>query len=113
MGEVYSSEYCRAWQTAQLAFGTYQKDPDLNFYPAEEYTDEQFDQMRQAVLPFLSTVPEEGVNTVVVGHDDVFEAGTGIYPEPQGIAYVLKPKGDGEFEILANMLPEDWALLPE
>ena len=52
------------------------------------------------------------MNTVLVGHDDVFEAATGIYPEPQGVAYVLKPDGQGGFEILANMMPEDWALLP-
>ena len=26
VGEVYSSEYCRAWQTADLAFGHYRKD---------------------------------------------------------------------------------------
>jgi hypothetical protein len=26
---------------------------------------------------------------VIVGHDDVFEAATGIYPEPQGVAYIL------------------------
>lgn len=112
VGAVYSSEYCRAWQTADLAFGEYQKDPALNFYPAEEYTDAQFAQMRDAVMPFLTAAPAAGMNTVLVGHDDVFEAATGIYPEPQGVAYVLKPDGQGGFEILANMMPEDWALLP-
>ena len=112
VGAVYSSEYCRAWQTADLAFGQYQKESALNFYPAEEYTDAQFAQMRDAVTPFLTAVPPSGANTVLVGHDDVFEAATGIYPEPQGIAYVLEPDGQGGFEILANMLPEDWALLP-
>jgi hypothetical protein len=27
VGEVYSSEYCRAWQTADLAFGDHRKTP--------------------------------------------------------------------------------------
>ncbi|MEM1309117.1 MAG: histidine phosphatase family protein, partial [Cyanobacteria bacterium P01_H01_bin.153] len=66
-----------------------------------------------AVMPLLTAVPEPGTNTVIVGHDDVFESATGIYPEPQGVAYVVKPDGDGGFELVANLLPEDWALIPE
>jgi hypothetical protein len=47
-----------------------------------------------------------GKNTVLVGHDDSFEAATGIYPEPMGVTYVMKPQGDGEFEILGH-IPHD------
>jgi len=46
VGEVYSSEYCRAWQTADLAFGRHRKTPDLNFEPAEDYSEEQSVAMR-------------------------------------------------------------------
>ena len=111
VGEVYASEYCRAWQTADLAFGQHQKDPALNFEPAEDYTDAQVAQMRDNVMPFLTTVPAPGTNTVVVGHDDVFDAATGIYPEPQGVAFVVKPDGQGGFDLVANLRPEEWALL--
>ncbi|MGK7910278.1 MAG: histidine phosphatase family protein [Synechococcus sp.] len=111
VGEVISSEYCRAWQTAQLAFDTYEKTSDLNFFPAEEYTDEQFAQMRDAVMPYLTEPVEAGTNRVLVGHDDVFESAAGIYPEPQGIAYILTPDGNGGFTLVANMNPEDWALM--
>ncbi|HEY9887979.1 MAG TPA: histidine phosphatase family protein [Candidatus Obscuribacterales bacterium] len=113
VGKVYASQYCRAWQTAAIAFGNYEKSPALNFYPAEEYTDEQFAQMRAAVMPFLTAVPPRGLNTVIVGHDDVFEAATGIYPEPQGVAYVVQPDGNGGFELIANLTPLDWALIPD
>ena len=108
VGQVISSQYCRAWQTADLAFGEYEKNPALNFLPFEEYTDEQVEQMKSNVMPLLTALPESGMNTVIVGHDDIFESATGIYPAPQGIAYVLKPDGNGSFEILANMMPEDW-----
>jgi hypothetical protein len=87
VGEVISSEYCRAWQTADLAFSKHEKNSAL------------------------TAVPESGTNTIIVGHDDVFESATGIYPDPQGIAYVLKPDGNGSFEITANMLPEEWSQL--
>ncbi|MEL7333080.1 MAG: DVUA0089 family protein, partial [Cyanobacteria bacterium J06560_2] len=109
--EVITSEYGRAVETAAIAFGEYQKDAALNFLPFEDYTDAQVEEMRANITPFLTAVPEAGTNTVIVGHDDLFEAGAGIYPDPQGIAYVLTPDGNGSFEIVANLLPEEWAQL--
>lgn len=111
VGEVYSSEYCRAWQTADIAFGRYKKMSALNFPPSEDYTETQTKQMRDAVMPMLIAIPAPGTNTVIVGHDDIFEAATGIYPEPQGIAYILKPDGKGNFEIIANVQAEEWLTL--
>ena len=111
VGKVITSQYCRAWQTADLAFGTYEKNAKLNFLPFEDYTPEQEEEMKANVTPFLTEVPAQGTNTVIVGHDDIFEAATGIYPDPQGMAYVLKPDGSGSFTLEANELPEEWANL--
>ena len=108
---MIASDYCRAWQTAELAFGRYKKDSNLNFLPFEDYTDQQVEQMKANVTPLLIAVPAEGQNTVIVDHDDIFEAATGIYPDPQGIAYVLTPGGSGGFTLQANMLPDEWAQL--
>lgn len=108
VAKVISSQYCRAWQTAQLAFGRHVKSADLNFEPAEDYSDAQVASMRQRVRPHLSTMPPEGFNTVLVGHDDPFEAATGIYPEPMGVAYVVKPDGNGGFEIVTHINPDGW-----
>lgn len=111
VGKVYASEFCRAWQTADLAFGRYEKVAGLNFAPAEEYTDAQVKQMRDGIMPLLSAVPTRGTNTVIVGHDDVFEAATGIYPEPQGVAYIIKPDEKGKFELIANVMADEWEKL--
>jgi phosphohistidine phosphatase SixA len=108
VGDVTASQYCRAWQTASLAFGKYTKTADLNFEKGETYTDAQTKVMHDHVAPMLSAIPTAGTNTIIVGHDDPFEAATGIYPEPQGVAYVLKPTGDG-FEIVGHINPDDWA----
>ncbi|HEY9769898.1 MAG TPA: hypothetical protein V6C71_15620 [Coleofasciculaceae cyanobacterium] len=78
VGQVISSQYCRAWQTADLAFGQYEKNPALNFPKAEEYTEQQAAQMKAFLTPMLTAVPESGTNTVIIGHDDVFESATGI-----------------------------------
>ncbi len=111
VSNIITSQYCRAWQTAELAFGRYEKNPKLNFLPFEEYTDAQVEEMKANVMPLLTAVPQTGTNTVIVGHDDIFEAATGIYPDPQGIAYVLTPDGQGSFVLQANLLPEEWSKL--
>lgn len=108
VGAVYSSEYCRAWQTARIAFGSSQKLADLNFEPAEEYSDVQVAKMAGRIKPMLATHPAAGTNTIIVGHDDPFEAATGIYPKPQGVAYILKPRGSETFEIVGHVRPGDW-----
>ena len=111
VGTVVASDYCRAWQTADLAFGTYKRNSVLNFVKSEEYDEAQRLQMKNAVMPLLTAMPIPGTNTVIVGHDDVFDSATGIYPKPQGMAYVLKPDGRGKFDILANMPAEGWMMM--
>ena len=108
VAQVIASEYCRAWQTADLAFGRYVKNADLNFLPVADFSDEQMAEMSERVTPFLSAVPVDGLNTVIVAHDDPFEAATGIYPEPQGVAYVVRPLGDDGFELLARVPADAW-----
>ena len=83
IGTVISSEYCRAKDTATIAFGGYDTvDENLNFLPSEDYTDEQLDTYHDRVAPMLSEGITNG-NKVIVGHDDPFEGTTNIYPDPQ------------------------------
>ncbi|MEM1108120.1 MAG: histidine phosphatase family protein [Planctomycetota bacterium] len=113
VGHVYTSEYFRAWQTADLAFGRYEKLPQLNFLPFEDYTEDQVKLMQERVKPLVVEVPDDAMNTVIVAHDDPFEAVTGIYPEPQGTAYVLKPDGEGDFKVVARVEARGWLALAE
>jgi broad specificity phosphatase PhoE len=112
VGTVLSSQYCRAWQTADLAFGRHEKTAALNFAPAEEYTAAQIEAMRRQLEPLVSAVPKAGANTVIVGHDDPFEAVSGIYPEPQGVAYILDPDGKS-FTVLARIPADGWMALAQ
>jgi phosphohistidine phosphatase SixA len=111
VGTVLASDYCRAWQTADLAFGSFKRNSALNFVKSEEYSPAQRLQMKTAVMPLLTSLPTPGTNTIIVGHDDVFDAATGYYPKPQGMAYVLKPDGRGKFEIVASVGPEAWMMM--
>ena len=120
VGNVISSEYCRAYNTADLAFGTYTKDSNLNFLPCVECTPEDYNKYSERVSPLMSAQPEDGKNTFLVGHDDPFQGVTmpivpsnGIYPAPMGVAYVAKPLGDGKFNLVAKILPKQWQELAE
>ena len=107
VGDAISSEYFRAWQTAWLAFGTYKKDPQLKFLPFEEYTDAQVEEMKERVTPLLIKKPAQGTNTIIVAHDDPFEAVTGIYPKPQGVGFVMEPTGTS-FSVVGSIAPDAW-----
>ena len=108
VGKVWSSEYFRAWQTAWLAFEEYHKNDVFNFLPYEDYTEKQMANMKKRVSPFLGKIPQNAENTVIVAHDDPFEAATGIYPEPMGVCYVLEPHGNGKFSVLGRINPDEW-----
>ena len=41
------------------------------------------------------------------------EPPNGIYPAPMGVAYVVQPMGDGQFELIAKILPTEWQQLAE
>ncbi|MEL6398397.1 MAG: hypothetical protein AAFR26_04830 [Cyanobacteria bacterium J06626_4] len=110
VGDVITSEDCRTCNTADLAFGRYEKPSALNVEPAEKYMPEQMETMRANITPLLSAMPAEGQNTVLIGHDAVFAAVTGIDLEPQGVAYVARPNGQG-FELVANLNSDEWAAL--
>ncbi len=107
VGKVISSEYCRAWKTADLAFSKYEKSAKLNFEKAENYTAEQTATMKNNVAPMLSQKPQNK-NTVIVAHDDPFEAATGIYPDPMGVTYIIEPMGEKGFKIVGHIGPNDW-----
>ena len=92
----------------------------LNSLPCVECTDDDYKEYAKRVSPLMSATPEAGKNTFLVGHDDPFQGVTmtvdspnGIYPDPMGVAYVLKPMGDGQFQLVAKLLPPHWQVLAQ
>ena len=120
VGQVISSDYCRAYNTAQLAFGRYTKNSNLNFLPCVECTPQDYKEYSRRVSPLLSAKPASGTNTFLVGHDDPFQGVTmdveppnGIYPDPMGVSYVVRPMGNGKFQLVAKLLPTQWRALAQ
>lgn len=102
IGAVLASPMWRCRDTAQLAFGRHETNPDLFRRGALS---------RAARLTMLSTPPDSGKNEVLVTHQDVLlPIISGLHRDQlkEGDAFVVKPLGSGRFEILAQVTPADW-----
>lgn len=107
---VYASEYCRTTETARLlGFGPVQTTRDVLNTLAAEYAGGR-EALAAKARKRLSTLPPNGSNTVVVGHGNVFLMVAGIRP-PEAGAAVVRPTGDGEFEVLGVLSADDWVEL--
>jgi hypothetical protein len=56
----------------------------------------------------LATAPAKGSNAVIVSHTANLREAAGIWPKPEGVAYVFRPLPRGGFEAVARILPDEW-----
>ena len=105
-GEVYSSPYCRCVDTAKNIFGKATKSRALHFAIHLRTADRST--VTTQLLDLLSTVPPQGMNVGMVSHTANLQEAVGIWPKPEGVAHVFKPKGDGTFSYVGFMQPETW-----
>ena len=66
LGRVAASEYCRTRETAELAFGAFEDEPDLTGFPEE--SDPTYDERVRRTKELLAAPPPDGGNTVLVAH---------------------------------------------
>lgn len=102
VGDVRSSEFCRALETTRLAFGRAAPTAPLNLccMDGRGMTDtDRLEYLQRA----LATRPPPGTNTVLVGH------GAHMMADLQmGEAAIYAPDGAGSFTRIARVLPEEW-----
>jgi phosphohistidine phosphatase SixA len=106
VGEVLSSPFCRCKETAELAFGHYKVNPDLYF--AIDADAQQTKLFSEKLRVMLSSPPKGGTNRVIISHTANLKEAAGIWPKPEGVAIVFRPKADGTFEPIARVLPDEW-----
>ena len=106
VGAVITSPYCRCRDTAELAFGTSRVTEELRFGMGDDV--QQTTRLSQALQTMLSTPPEPGTNTVLVSHTANLKEAAGIWPKPEGAAYVFRPVPGQAFEYLGRIPPDAW-----
>jgi phosphohistidine phosphatase SixA len=112
VGAVYSSEYCRCWQMAQIAGWSYQIEPRLSLprsYP--NVTDADRARVTADLRGLLTQQPTAGTNTVLISHGYNMLALEGFQLGTQGEAAIFQPDGRGGYRLLVRLAPSDWDTL--
>jgi phosphohistidine phosphatase SixA len=109
VGTVTTSPFCRCKDTAQLAFGRFSVSSDLYFALGTDAAETK--RFAQSLRGMLSTPPAKQTNAVIVSHTANLREAAGIWPKPEGVAYVFRPLPGGKFEAIATVLAEDWGKL--
>ncbi len=107
VGTVFSSPYCRCKNTAELAFGKTEIADDLRFGLGDDM--QQTARLATSLKTRLSALPAPGTNTILVSHTANLKEAAGIWPQPEGAAYVFKPLHGQDFEYLGRIPPDAWA----
>jgi phosphohistidine phosphatase SixA len=111
VGTVTTSPFCRTKDTAKLAFGRFTVSNDLYFAIGTDAAETK--RFAESLRRMLSTPPAKATNAVIVSHTANLREATGIWPKPEGVAYVFRPLPAGKFEAIAMVLPEDWGKIAQ
>ena len=103
VGKVLSSPYCRAVESATLLAG--HAPDDTPYALVHRGGDLTYEMMAKNVRPLLGAVPDSGTNTLLVGHRPQMDD---IRFIEEGECYVLKPLGDGKFDLVGTIYDSDW-----
>lgn len=105
VSSVLSSPYCRSIDTAKIAFGKATVVQDLEFAVAKNEAETK--KLAAALRKHLGTRPARGTNIVIVAHSANLKEAVGIWPQPEGAAYIFQPQGEGT-KYVARVGPEEW-----
>ncbi len=111
VAQVWSSDFCRAWQHAEAMFGkgSYTITDRLTVplsYPGVNDADRALAAKNLNAL--LAQAPPAGKNTVLISHGINVQIATGYHPNTQGEAVVFRPDGKGGYARLGSVLPGEW-----
>ena len=107
IGQVISSDVCRALETAQLAnVGAVVTHDDLHRIPKRP--DHKFHEGRAKLI---ATPPQPATNTLLVGHIHFGNGADQRLFMEIGEIIVFRPQGEGSPDVVARIRFEDWAKL--
>ena len=112
VGEVYTSKFNRAYETAVLAgFEDIERTIDLTEGGLVATPDEN-SRRAEAFRKMLAQVPDKGKNNFLITHKpNIVDAlGKDWFDVKEGEASIFKPKG-GKYELVARIQMDDWPKL--
>ncbi|HZW24901.1 MAG TPA: histidine phosphatase family protein [Gallionella sp.] len=107
LGEIFSSPLCRAKESAAAAFGANIVVNNSLMYTANMTGEEKKPVIEQTRALLSAPVPAN-TNRVLVAHAPNLMDLMGYFPKPEGTVVIFRPLGDGGFEYLGNIAPQQW-----
>lgn len=105
---VLSSPYCRAMETAALAFPSVErKVADMLSYSLG-LPKEAAERAAGELKKVLATTPKAGANTVLIGHTSNLKEAAGLWPKKEGGALIFRPDGQGAFAFVGTLEPAEF-----
>ena len=111
VGQVLSSEYCRAREFAEGALGRTALSQALVLPDPLPAADRQ--QNAAALRGLLGTAPAPGTVTVLVSHQPNLIDAVDVNLSVEGEAAVFRPDGRGGAVLVARFVPEEWVALAQ
>ena len=106
IGKLINSPFCRCMDTASLAFG--RTSPSYDLYFAMGLSREGKQAKGRILRKMFATPPAQGTNTVIVAHTANLQEAVGLWPKPEGVAYIFAPQPGGKFSLIGKVNPETW-----
>lgn len=106
VAKVLTSPLCRAVETAQLAFGRYEKTPGLTY--SLRLPGEQRKQVSAQLREWLAIAPASGASTVLISHNANLKEAVALWPKGEGDAHVFRPGGRDAFTHVGEVLVSQW-----
>lgn len=104
-GRVWSSAYCRARDTAQLAFGRAETETALNYSFAD--SPEQKAAKAARLRQLLAAPPKPGEINIIVSHTTNLQDALALWPHREGDALVFRPGPDGPI-MAGGITADEW-----
>lgn len=103
-----SSPLCRAMESARLAFGDNIVLDEHLMYTAHLTSEEKIPIVERTRELISRPVQEPGMNRMLVAHAPNLADLMDYFPETEGTVVIFRPLGQGEFEYMASILPDQW-----
>lgn len=107
IGQVLSSPYCRAKETAQLTFAKFTVEAKLQFSISKNKPQSQA--LGQQLRHMMLSAKTQNHNAVFVGHTSNLRDGLGIWPKPEGVIVIFQRIND-EITYKGMIKPNDWTI---
>jgi phosphohistidine phosphatase SixA len=106
IGNVSSSPYCRCKETAQLVFGKFKVEPDLQFSISKNKAESEH--LGKLLYQMMMNAKVDNKNNIFVGHTSNLRDGLGVWPKPEGVMMIFKKSDDHQLIYRGMITPDMW-----